>query len=125
MNFNKIIIVICLLTVAVLLNSCNTEKEVNITSPNGDYKFDCFVNKNTGELNYSVSFLGNEIIKPSVLGFKVNNDEQPLNIVINNIVANSVNSSWQPVYGEKNEYPDIYSEKIILISDNKINYKLN
>jgi len=113
MNFNKIIIVICLLTVAVLLNSCDTEKEVNITSPNGDY-----------ELNYSVSFLGNEIIKPSVLGFKVNNDDQPLNIVINNIVANSVNSSWQPVYGEKNEYPEIYSEKIITISENKINYKL-
>ena len=124
MNFNKIIIVICLLTVAVLLNSCDTEKEVNITSPNGDYKFDCFVNKNTGELNYSVSFLGNEIIKPSVLGFKVNNNEQPLNIVINSIVANSINSSWQPVYGEKNEYPEIYSEKIITISENKINYKL-
>ncbi|MCF6356440.1 MAG: glycoside hydrolase family 97 N-terminal domain-containing protein, partial [Draconibacterium sp.] len=124
MNFNKIIIVICLLTAAVLLNSCNTEKKVNITSPNGDYKFDCFVNKTTGELSYSVNFLGKEIIKQSVLGFNISNFEQPHNITINSVTENNVNSHWQPVYGEKNEYPEIYSEKIISVSDNQLNYKI-
>lgn len=125
MYFNKKVAFICLLAVVILTNSCSVKKRVEIKSPNESYEFVCFINDTTGNLNYSVTFLGKEIIKPSVVGFQISNNEQPHNITINGVIGNSVNSKWQPVYGEKNEYPDIYSEKIISITDNEINYKLN
>ncbi len=34
-------------------------------------------------------------------------------IIFNDVARKNVESSWKPVYGEKSEYPEVYSEVII------------
>jgi len=91
-----------------------------VESPDGAYAYSLKINEETLELNYKISFHGQEIIRDSELGF-VFVDKIPLKekTSIVNIETKKVKSSWKPVYGEKNEYPNVYNEVFIEFSENK------
>jgi alpha-glucosidase len=107
-------------------NSCNESKEVKVKSPDGSYGFICYLNKEANEIYYSLSITGRDIIQASRLGFVFSEErEENRNIIFKDVVRKNVDSSWRPVYGEKNEYPEVYSEIIISVQESGKNYKLH
>ena len=110
----------------IFFNSCNERKEVKVKSPNGNYEFTCYLNEEANEIYYSLSFRGKEVIQSSRLGFVFSKErDKSRNIIIKGVVKKNVDSSWRPVYGEKNEYPEVYSEIIINIQEGEKKYNLH
>jgi alpha-glucosidase len=115
-----------LILIILFFNSCNKSKEVKVTSPDGSYGFTCYLNEEANEIYYSVSFTGKDIIQASRLGFVFSKErEENHNIIFKDVIKKNVDSSWRPVYGEKYEYPDGYSEIILDIQEGEKGYKLN
>ncbi len=110
----------------IFFNSCNERKEVKVDSPNGLYEFTCYLNEEANEIYYSLGFRGQEIIRPSLLGFVFSIEgEDHDDIIFKDVVRNNMDSSWRPVYGEKSEYPEVYSEIVIDIQEGEKKYKLH
>jgi len=110
----------------LLFVSCSERKEVQVESPNGLYEFTCNLNEEANEINYSISFSGKEVIQASRLGFALAKEgEEHHDIIFKDVARKNLNSSWQPVYGERNEYPEVYSGIIIDIQDGGKEYKLH
>ncbi len=77
------------------------------------------------EVYYAINYRGREVMQASRLGFVFSKERDEHHGAILKIVArNNVDSSWRPVYGEKNEYPEVYSEVIISLQEGVGNYKL-
>ena len=105
--------------------SCNERKEVKVESPNGLYDFTCYLNEEANEIYYSLGFRGKEILRPSLLGFVFSTKgEEHHDIIFKDVVRKNVDSSWRPVYGEKSEYPEVYSEIVIDIQEGEKKYRL-
>ena len=98
----------------IFINSCDERREVQVESPDAN------------EIFYSLSFKGEEVIHASRLGFVFSKEkvDRP-EISIEEVVRENVNSSWRPVYGERDEYPEVYSEIIISLREGEKNYRLN
>lgn len=89
------------------------DKTVGVTSPNGNFTLTFQVDAGTGAF-YTVKFMGTEVIGSSALGFQLTNDTYiGKNVSIEKVDERSEDSRWKPVYGERNEYPDVFSEKLI------------
>jgi alpha-glucosidase len=117
MNLNKIISFISM-TLLFTATSCTKEQknEIKIESPNGKYTI-VYSNENkTKSMTYSVLYNKEEIIKSSKLGFLLENSKElSSNYKVANVENNTVNQSWTPPYGERNEYPENYNESIITL----------
>ncbi len=102
-----------IIPVILLLFACNSkpENKQTITSPNGALQFDLQLNEQSG-LSYSLKYQSVQVIGESPLGFILEGESQ-LQASITNVSRKSVQSSWTPVYGERNEYPDIYNELLV------------
>jgi len=110
----------------IFFNSCSERKEVKVKSPNGLYEFTCYLNNEANEIYYSINFRDKEVIQPSLLGFLFSQErEENCTLIVKDVVRKNVDSSWRPVYGEKNEYPEIYSEKILNIEEGEKRYNLH
>lgn len=95
-------------------------KEVRLLSPDKKTLLSIGTKlKNENALSYSISYQGSAIIAASPLGLEFEN-ETPLSANLNIVGINqkTVKLSWKPVYGERNFYPDIYSEAIIEFKEN-------
>ncbi len=102
----------CLMSV-FLFTACGENKNVTVKSPDNNYTFKLNVSKD-GYPKYSIEYKEKEIIAPSILGFDIEGDELDLNgLKIGKITQKSVNTSWSPVYGEKNKYSDIHKDVLI------------
>ncbi|GAA3612751.1 glycoside hydrolase family 97 N-terminal domain-containing protein [Flavivirga amylovorans] len=120
---NKMIIVkICLLS--VFFSACSKEKKTDntlIKSPNLDFEFVLKTNDSLSGISYSVSYKNEEIIGDSKLGFVLNTESlknKPYQIAnVSQIENSTVDSTWLPVYGERNKYPEIYNESLFRLSD--------
>jgi len=124
-TIKKITLARLILTIFLFV-SCSERKEVQVESPNGLYEFTCNLNEEANEINYSISFRGQEVIQASRLGFAFAEDgEEHHDIIFKNVARKNVKSSWQPVYGERNEYPEIYSGIIIDLQEGGKNCKLH
>ena len=109
-----------------LFVSCSERKEVQVESPNGLYEFTCNLDEEANELNYAISFGGKEVIHASRLGFAFSEEgEEHHDIIFKDVTRKNVNSSWKPVYGERDEYPEEYSGIIINLQERGKNYKLH
>ena len=105
--------------VLITLGSCSAEKNVQVKSPDGSFTFSIKVNVEDSDLQYGIDFQGAEIIGTSDLGFKFSeNDLAVENLSIKEVVTHSMKTSWEPVYGERNNYPDIYNEAFIRFTSN-------
>jgi alpha-glucosidase len=114
-----------ILLAILFMNSCNGKREVFLESPNGTYEFSCFLNEETNEIYYSLSFQGKEVIQASRLGYVYSKEsKEQHDIIFKDVSRRNVDSSWRPVYGEKYEYPEVYSEVMIDIEEGARIYKL-
>ena len=70
---------------------------------------------------YSVSNQGEIILNESPLGFDFENQKTlQSNLRILSVKRKSVNTSWKPVYGERNHYPDHYNEMVIELRESVV-----
>jgi alpha-glucosidase len=96
----------------ILFTGCeNTSDSLQLTSPDSKYTVNLTVHDG---LAYSVNWNDKNIIEESVLGFKLSDGTLlpgMVEIIQTEYVLN--NSKWQPVYGERNEYPDHYNEMLV------------
>ncbi|XOV91030.1 MAG: glycoside hydrolase family 97 N-terminal domain-containing protein [Bacteroidota bacterium] len=108
---------ILLVLIVVLHIGCSEEsvEEQSIASPNKELVFNFQVDKQN-HLSYSVDFRSTRIINQSVLGFDSINVAQD-DILIASVTTRHVEDSWSPVYGERNEYPDIYNELLLKMNE--------
>ena len=96
---------------------------IHLKSPDGRYLIELGSNGN-GQFQYSVAYDGQPVILPSSLGLKVEGQEIPGgNLKIVSVQDTSVDHTWKPVYGERNEYRDHYIQKIIALEGN--NYAMD
>ncbi len=108
-----------------LFPSCSGTREVRVESPDGSYEFTCFLDEEAEQIFYSLDFQGKEAIQASRLGFVfADESEGPRNIKIRDVIRENMESSWKPVYGEKNEYPDVYARAVLNIEDGGRKYRL-
>jgi len=105
-----------------MLSSCGQKREFVLQSPDGAYTYTLKINKKTSDINYNIIFQGEEIIGNSELGFLLSDKtEYDAEILVEDVVTKSVNTKWAPVYGERNEYPDVYNEGFITSNSVYIN----
>lgn len=110
-----------------LMSSCSNSSKgtFEIASPDGAYSFSVRIDSITSELIYQVSFDEEQIIHESRLGVEMALSPQAAGDGSLQIVeARSVESRWTPVYGEKNEYPDVYTEALLRFRGARHNYAL-
>jgi alpha-glucosidase len=94
-------------------------KEIKILSP--DKGIELTLNAGTTSkpgLNYSVKFKGRVVLAASPLGFAFEH-ELPLSKGLELVSANEKlnNTSWKPVYGERNSYRDLYRTVTIQLKE--------
>ena len=109
-----------------LIHSCDFGKGVYLISPDGAYEFSYHLNQESNEVQYSLFYQGKEIIHVSRLGFVFSKEdgEQPA-ILLKEVTRKYVDSSWRPLYGERAEYPEAYSEVTIGLEEGGRNYSLH
>lgn len=113
------------LVILILFSTCQAPlKKAEITSPDGSHTF-VFQLDDQAAARYSVIYEGREIIGNAGLGFAVSGTAiGDKNLEIVRVENTSVNTAWQPVYGEKNEYPDVYEESLIVLNSDSISFNI-
>src|SRR5436190_13970522 len=112
----KIIIFCCF---AFLAFSAIAQDSLHLQSPDGKIHFQLLVSLN-GEVNYTVSYRQKEIVKPSLLGV----DDWAKNLTLQRVVSFKKDTSWKPVYGERNLVRDNYQSKIFTFNKKSIERQL-
>ncbi|MCH2032918.1 MAG: glycoside hydrolase family 97 protein [Tenacibaculum sp.] len=115
---------ICFVTVLI---SCQNEfVEKSVSSPNSELNVEFNINE-SGQPQYTVSFNGKIVVKPSLLGFDVN-DQKALdkNFTIVKTSTRSFNETWQMPWGEQLNVENNYNElKVELEESSELKRKLN
>ncbi|MEO8110489.1 MAG: glycoside hydrolase family 97 N-terminal domain-containing protein, partial [Ginsengibacter sp.] len=94
-------------------------QDVAVSSPNGNTiaTFTIDAQKNNAVF-YSVKNKDKIILAESPLGLEFENQKAlQTNLQILSVKRTAVNTSWKPVYGEKNKYPDHYNEVLIQLKE--------
>ncbi len=96
------------LTLSLLISGANLTAGEKVASPDGGIIVD-FNLSPSGRPTYSVSFQGEEIVRPSGLGFLLK-DATPMidGFRVDSITRASVDDIWKPVWGENTEIADSY-----------------
>ncbi len=102
----------------------STRSEVILKSPNNHYAYNFKINEEANTATYTIKYKGKDIIAPSGLGFEIEGVSIGGKVKIEATEKTSVSTTWKPVYGEKNEYPDIYEETLISLSGNNAMFNL-
>ena len=94
-------------------------------SPDGAYIYSLNIDSESSEISYNVRFHDEEVIGNSKLGFVLLNDiKTDEKLKIQDVITGNVNTTWTPVYGERNNYPDVYNEAFISFTGNNNMYAL-
>ena len=94
---------------AILLTAAMSAAAVGIKSPSGDFALTVDVN-DTGTPYYSLTYKGKPIVTDNKLGIKANEIDFTDGFRITAATTDSVDSTWQPVWGEYAEIRDHYNE---------------
>ena len=84
-------------------------QDKKLLSPDGNLSFE--IVHPQGELKYEIKYRGEPVILPSQLG--ITNFET--NIEIESVEESSSNTVWKPLYGERAEVKDHYSQKTFVL----------
>ncbi|NMH88620.1 glycoside hydrolase family 97 protein [Flavivirga algicola] len=107
---------------SIITISCSEKKKsVEVKSPDGHFNLLFNIDEKLGT-SYSVKYKGHQIIEPSGLGIGAIDTTQ--HIEIDYVKTTKVDSSWIPVYGEKNQYQDTYQESFIALKGDDIKFNL-
>ncbi len=102
-----------LLLVAILTSI--VASAISLRSPNGNHELN-FTIKQNGQAFYSLNYMGKPIIEESGLGFILNNRSNLREgFEISKITYDTVNYSWNPVWGEVKTITDHHHEMCILL----------
>ncbi|AUP80654.1 glycoside hydrolase family 97 protein [Flavivirga eckloniae] len=113
---------ILLILLAMVVSSCaEKKKSVEVNSPNGNYNVSLKIDENQ-KLFYSVNYKGEQVIAPSALDAGIPSEVQ--DVEIDYVNTTSVDTSWAPVYGERNLYPDKYKESLVVLKGDGANFNL-
>jgi hypothetical protein len=92
-----------------------------ITSPNQNLQM-TFALSSAGEPNYQLKFKDKEVIRPSKLGFELQDSPSLLKgFIVQETTQTSENSTWQPVWGEVKEIRNQYNELFIKLIHSETN----
>ena len=107
----------------ISLLSCSNSNNYIINSPNNNIQLDFQIEN--GEAFYSVNKNNNSVIKKSKLGI-VLEDELNIgkNLEVINISKNTINNSWNPVFGEFDEIINKYNTFEVELSNGKFSYDI-
>lgn len=101
----------------VLLTSCSDENVLTVSSPDGSINVRFEIDN--GKPFYSVNQKGNAVIKPSALGFQLQ-EMAPLteNFRILKSTKSTFDETWEQVWGEKQFVRNHYNELLIELQEN-------
>jgi len=88
-------------------------KEITIHSPDGKYLMKIY--EKDENLWYTIGYEGKPVVLQSQLGIN-GNGEWKTGIAIDRSVETSVDTSWKPVYGERNLIRDKYNQYMITLT---------
>lgn len=116
MKVKKNSIKLLIWTALIMLAGCSKKHQTTLQSPN--QKIQLKFSLDGGSPNYQVSYRGQTFILPSRLGLGFKN--QPAldsNFTIAGVQRNSVNKTWQPVYGTDDTVRNHYQEMTIKLQE--------
>lgn len=97
----------------ILIFSITISYALDLTSPSGNFSMKFWVNEK-GEPFYSLQYKGKDVIKPSEMGFVLNEKPDLLNgFVVKNSSTSTVDETWKPVWGEVSQIRDNYNELLV------------
>lgn len=89
--------------------------ELNVASPSGNHAIRFSLRD--GVPHYSVSYRGTAILSDSGLSLNLDPDALSDSFVVERTRCGSKNSSWVPVVGSRNSYPDAYNECVVQLRE--------
>ncbi len=111
-----------------LLASCTSKPaipNVSVSSPDEAYTFTFTSGREDSTAYYTLFFQDELIIRPSQIGLTLANGRvlgRDVRIVEQK--TKRVDRHWQPVYGEKREYPEVYRETLLTLEDDSTIFHL-
>ena len=113
----KILAAICLLLSMAIHAS-------EVTSPNGEIKV--IFSLNGSVPTYQVTFRGQEVLRPSRLGFELVNGQNLLDgFTVLGEESSTFDETWQPVWGENRSIRNHYNELLVKLIQNATNRNMN
>ncbi len=106
-----------LLFLPFYLFSCAGTDSVSVQSPNQEINVVFGVDGKKGNY-YTVNYRGESVISPSFIGFQLENGRTiGHNVKIVSSSEKQVKQSWEPVYGERAEIPDVYNQTTVRLKE--------
>lgn len=95
-----------------------------LLSPDGNLQMTFSLQSGTPE--YSLTYKGKPVIKPSKLGFMIK-DMEPLtgDFLLSAKETTTVDQTWEPVWGETKEIRDHYNELLVKLDQDETGRKMN
>ena len=97
------------------------------SSPDGNLKMDFFLSSE-GQVHstYVLYYKGKTVIKPSGLGFVLKNSDPLLEkFKITTVTNDSLNETWQPVWGEESVIRNHYNEVLVALKQADTNRRMS
>ncbi|MEQ9442690.1 MAG: glycoside hydrolase family 97 N-terminal domain-containing protein [Cyclobacteriaceae bacterium] len=117
-----------LVSLIFCFSSCSeskNEQTVQVVSPNQTYVFNFHPSVQDSATYYTITYQDQSVIGKSELGFRLANSTIiGKHVRVTKQETREVNQQWEPVYGEKNEYPDVYHETLLSLEDDNIAFQL-
>jgi alpha-glucosidase len=101
------------------------ETGVELVSPNGAYVFGLHPGDEESTAYFTVEFEGERVVSESGLGLTLGENTrlgQQFQIIKQQ--TQEVDSQWQPVYGERSEYSEVYRELLLTLAEDDLEYNL-
>ncbi|QNA42920.1 glycoside hydrolase family 97 protein [Lacibacter sediminis] len=111
--------------IAAWLFLCVFSFAQELRSPNSQLQLQFSLNS-AGTPEYRLSYKGKAVILPSKLGLELKNDKKSLrnDFVITTTQTNTVDETWQPVWGEVSNIRNNYNELAVTLQQKETNRQL-
>ncbi len=112
----KTIVKISFLTAAAMCALTAGAAGYTLGSPDGNIVFKIGTDT-AGKPTYSVDFQGTEVISPSTLGLVADEFSLEKNMTMQVLATDTVDETWQPVWGEYADVRNHYNEVLVAFAD--------
>jgi alpha-glucosidase len=119
MNSKRIFKTLCFGLAIVIINSCNTIQQSQITSPTGNIKVNVFTLPN-GQAAYTVLYKNVLVLDTSLLGFEFTDaPELKKGLTIAKTKTQKFSETWEMPWGEQRFVENTYNELTVLFEEQK------
>jgi alpha-glucosidase len=100
-----------------ILTACGLSQQTHVTSPDENLSVE-FSLTEKGQPQYQVTYKGEKIIAPSLLGFTFKNQSALTEgLKIQKTESHTTDNTWQPVWGEQRNIRNHYNELLISLKE--------